>query len=93
MLGIAYGPNAADSNDARFNLNAFNALYEKQAAMPDGAQREAVMREAKNLMVAYMPYKTHAHRLRNDLLQPQVRGHWRHPFMRDCWRFVDLQTG
>jgi len=93
MLGIAYGPNAAESNDARFDLPAFNALYEKQAAMTDGPQREAVMREAKNLMVAYMPYKTHAHRIRNDLLQPQVEGYWRHPFMRDFWRFVGLRAG
>ena len=93
MLGIAYGPNAAESNDARFDLPAFNALYEKQAALPDGPQRDAVMRQAKDMMVAYMPYKTHAHRMRNDLLQPQVRGYWRHPFMRDLWRFVDLAPG
>ncbi len=93
MLGIAYGPNAAESNDARFDLPAFNALYEKQAALPDGPQRDAVMRQAKDMMVAYMPYKTHAHRMRNDLLQPQVRGYWRHPFMRDLWRFVDLAAG
>jgi ABC-type transport system substrate-binding protein len=93
MLGIAYGPNAADSNDARFDLPAFNALWERQAAMPDGPEREAVMRQAKNLMVAYMPYKTHAHRMRNDLLQPEVESYWRHPFMRDYWRFVGLRAG
>lgn len=92
MLGIAYGPNAAESNDARFDLPAFNRLYERQAALPDGTQREALMREAKNLMVAYMPYKTHAHRMRNDLLQAQVEGYWRHPFMRDYWRFVGLRS-
>ncbi len=91
MLGIAYGPNAAESNDARFDLPAFNALYERQAALPDGREREDLMHEAKNLMVAYMPYKVHAHRMRNDLLLPQVRGYWHHPFMRDFWRFADLQ--
>lgn len=89
MLGIAYGPNAAESNDARFDLPAFNQLYERQQALLDGPEREAVMREAQNLLVAYMPYKTHAHRLRNDLLQPGVQGYWRHPFMRDLYRYVD----
>ncbi len=91
MLGIAYGPNAAESNDARFNLPAFNTLYERQRALPDGPARDAVMQEAKNLMVAYMPYKTHAHRMRNDLLHPSVQGYWRHPFMRDIYRFVAPQ--
>jgi ABC-type transport system substrate-binding protein len=93
MLGIAYGPNAAESNDARFDLPAFNRLFERQQSLPDGPQREAVMREAKNLLVAYMPYKTHVHRMRTDLLQPQVQGYWHHPFMRDFWRFIDVPPG
>jgi ABC-type transport system substrate-binding protein len=90
MLGIAYGPNAAESNDARFDLPAFNALFQKQLSLPDGPEREAVMREAKNLLVAYMPYKTQVHRIRNDLVQPWVRHYWRHPFMRDTLRFADV---
>ncbi|MBL8331438.1 MAG: bicyclomycin resistance protein [Rubrivivax sp.] len=90
MLGIAYGPNAAESNDARFDLPLFNRLFERQQALPDGAQRQDVMRQAKDLLVAYMPYKTHCHRMRNDLLQPQVQAYVRHPFMRDIWRFVDV---
>jgi ABC-type transport system substrate-binding protein len=90
MLGIGYGPNAAESNDARFDLPAFNALYERQQSLPDGPERDATMREAKNLLVAYMPYKTHAHRMRNDLVQPQVQGYWHHPFMRDTWRYVGI---
>jgi ABC-type transport system substrate-binding protein len=90
FLGIAYGPNAAEANDPRFNLPAFDRLFEQQLAMADGAEREAVMRQAKDLLVAYMPYKVHAHRIRVDLLQPGTKNFWRHPFMRDTWRFVDV---
>jgi ABC-type transport system substrate-binding protein len=93
MLGIAYGPNAAESNDARFDLPAYNALFRRQQTLPDGPGREAVMRQMKDLLVAYMPYKTHAHRLRNDLLQPRVRGYARHPFKRDLYRYVDPAAG
>lgn len=92
FLGIGYGPNASESNDARFALPAYDRLYEKQARMPDGPEREAVMREAKNMLVAYMPYKVHMHRTVNDLVQPGTRHYWRHPFMRDIWRFVDVET-
>jgi ABC-type transport system substrate-binding protein len=90
FLGIAYGPNAAEANDPRFNLPAFDRLFEQQLAMADGADREAVMRRAKDLLVAYMPFKAHAHRIRVDLLQAGTKNFWRHPFMRDVWRFVDV---
>jgi len=90
-LGIAYGPNASESNDPRFSLPAFDRLYERQRALPDGPEREAVMREAKNLLVAYMPYKVHLHNVLPDLVQPWTHGYWRHPFMRDTWRFVDVE--
>jgi ABC-type transport system substrate-binding protein len=90
FLGIAYGPNAAESNDPRFALAPFDRLFEKQRALPDGPDREAVMREAKDMLVAYMPYKVHTHGVAVDLMQPWTRGYWRHPFMRDIWRFVDV---
>ena len=60
--------------------------------MPDGPEREAVMREAKQLAVAYMPYKVTGHRIATDLLHAPVQGYKRHPFMRDWWRYVDLAT-
>ena len=90
FLGIAYGPNAGESNDSRFALPEFDHLFERQNVLPDGPQRHALMTQAKNLLVAYMPYKVHAHNIFNDLQQPWVRGHWRHPFGRDRWRYVGV---
>jgi ABC-type transport system substrate-binding protein len=90
FLNIAYGPAAGDANDARFSLPAFDRLFERQRALPDGAEREAVIRKAKNLLVAYMPFKVHAHTVMLDLVQPWTQGFWRHPFMNDTWRFIDV---
>ena len=89
FLGIAYGPNASEANDPRFALPAFDHLFEKQRALPDGAEREAVIRQAKDLLVAYLPYKVHVHNVYLDVVQPWTEGFWRHPFMRDIYRFVD----
>ncbi|NRF69254.1 bicyclomycin resistance protein [Aquincola sp. S2] len=91
FLGIAYGPNANESNDARFALPAFDRLYERQRRLPDGPERIALMHEAKNLLVAYMPYKVHGHRLQADLLQPWLLNYWRHPFMRDIYHYLDVE--
>ncbi len=89
-LDLLYGPNKGQANHARFDLPAFNALFEQQAVMPDGPEREAVMRQAKLLAVAYMPYKVTGHRIATDLMQPQLVGYKRHPFLRDWWRYVDI---
>jgi ABC-type transport system substrate-binding protein len=90
-LDLLYGPNKGQANHARFDLPAYNALYEKQAAMPDGPEREAVMRQAKLLGVAYMPYKVTGHRIATDLMHAPLVGYQRHPFMREWWRYVDIE--
>lgn len=94
FLGIGYGPNANESNDSRFALPAFDRVFERQHVLPDGPEREALMRTGKNMLVAYMPYKVRLHTITNDVLQPWVRGWWRHPFMRDTWVYagVDEET-
>ncbi len=89
FLAVAYGPNASESNDPRFKLPRFDRLFEQQRRLPDGPERQAVMRQAKDLLVAYMPFKVHLHNVYIDLVQPWTQGYWRHPFMRDTWRFVD----
>ncbi|MES2958835.1 MAG: ABC transporter substrate-binding protein [Pseudomonadota bacterium] len=92
FLDLMYGPNKGQANHARFDLPAFNALYTRIDTIADGPEREALMQEAKALTVAYMPYKVTSHRIATDLLHTQVTGYKRHPFMRDWWRYVDLDS-
>lgn len=89
FLGMGYGPNSGQSNDARMQLPAYDALYRRQRALPDGPERQAAMRDANRMMLAYVPYLAHWHAIRVDLSQQGVHGFWRHPFARDWWRFVD----
>ncbi len=91
FLGMAYGPNAGQSNDARFKLPAFDRAYLRQRALPDGPERLAAMQQAQRLMLAYMPYLSHWHAIRVDLTQPGVHGHLRHPFARDVWRYMERE--
>lgn len=90
FLALAYGPNAGQSNDSRFSLPAYDRLYERQRALPDGPERLALMREAQRLLIAYAPLLPHSHALRVDLTQPGVIGYRRLPFTRDWWRFTAL---
>jgi ABC-type transport system substrate-binding protein len=90
FLNLGYGPNKGQSNHARFDLPAYNAVFERQRMLPDGPERAALVDEAKRLMVAYMPYKVHVHRIWNDLSQPWVTGYHRNVFVREFWKYVDV---
>jgi ABC-type transport system substrate-binding protein len=91
FLAIGYGPNKGQSNHARFDLPAFNALYERQRELPDGPERAAAMRDAARLMIAYMPYKVHVHRIWTDLHQPWVTGYHRNIFVREFFKYVGAE--
>jgi ABC-type transport system substrate-binding protein len=88
FLALAYGPNSGQSNDARFQLPAYDRAYEAQRTLPNGPERLAAMREAQRLMLAYMPYLAHSHAMRVDLSQAHVIGYRRHPFTRELWTYT-----
>ena len=90
FLALGYGPNKGQANHSRFDLPAFNALYLQQSKMPDGPERQAVMEQASKLMVAYVPYKISAHRIATDLMHPWVLGYRRNPFVREFYKYVDI---
>ena len=90
FMVLGYGPNKGQSNHARFDLPAYNDVFERQRVLPDGPERAALLDEAKRLMVAYMPYKVHVHRIWTDLSQPWVTGYHRNVFVREFWKYVDV---
>ena len=90
IFGMAYGPNREAINDARFDLAAFNALYEQQRVLPDGPERLNKLHEATRLLAAYMPYMMHVHHVQTDLAQPWVLGFRRHPFTTRQWCWLDI---
>lgn len=90
FMVLGYGPNKGQANHARFDLPAYNEVFERQRVLPDGPERAALLDEAKRLMVAYMPYKVHVHRIWTDLSQPWVTGYHRNVFVREFWKYVDV---
>ncbi|MBA4342360.1 MAG: bicyclomycin resistance protein [Methylibium sp.] len=92
FLALGDGRAKGQANKSRFDLPAYNALYQKQKLLPNGPERQAAMEEAGKLMVAYMPYKISVHRLFTDLAQPWVIGYDRNIFLRDFWQYVDVDN-
>jgi ABC-type transport system substrate-binding protein len=91
-LAMGYSGSFGQQNHSRFKNDSFDALYRQQAVMPDGPERDAVIREAVRIMVAYMPIKVRVHRIGTDMMQPWVIGYRRHPNAREFWQYVDIDT-
>ncbi len=90
FLALGSSKAKGNANKTRFDLPAFDALYDRQKAMPDGPERLAVMSDAQRLLVAYAPYKFHVHRVFTDIAHPWVRGYSRNLFVRDFWKYIDI---
>jgi len=92
FLALGYGPNKGQANHARFDLPVFNALFDRQKVLPDGPARAEAMAAANELMIAYMPYKVHVHRIWTDLAQPWVVGYHRNVFVREFWKYIGIDA-
>ena len=90
FLALGSGKAKGHANKPRFELAAFDAIYEKQKSLPDGPERQALMTEGQRLLVAYAPYKFHVHRVWTDMAHPWVKGYSRNIFVRDFWKYVDV---
>ena len=90
FLVLGDGPAKGQTNHARFDLPEYNRLFQRQRVLPDGPERLEVMKRMKEIMVAYMPYKAHVHRIWTDLAHPWVVGYHRNVFLREYWRYVDI---
>ena len=90
LLEYMYGPSAGQYNLARFKLPAFDEIYRRMLDLPDGPERQALFRKASELVVAYMPYRIHVHRIYNDFSRPWIAG-YRQPFFRDqSWHYIEV---
>ncbi len=92
FVSLGYGPSKGQSNKSRFDLPAYNRLFELQKRLPDGPERQAAMDELQRIFVAYMPQKLHVHPIWTDLAQPWVIGYHRNVFLRDFFQWVDIDV-
>jgi ABC-type transport system substrate-binding protein len=90
FLVLGDGPEKGQANHARFDHPEYNRLFQQMRVMPDGPERLKVMTRMKEILVAFMPYKAHVHRIWTDLAQPWVVGYHRNLFVAEFWRYVDI---
>jgi ABC-type transport system substrate-binding protein len=90
LMGLLYGPNAGLSNLARFDLPEFNQLYVQGKRLPDGPERNKLLRRMSEIVSVYAPWKLHVYRYENILVQPWLVGYKYSPFNPNPWRYWDI---
>ena len=92
FLQLYYGPNTDQSNESRFKLAEYDALYKKSLALPDSPERNAVYREMNRLLLAYAPSRLGVHRIYNHLQYPWVKGYKKHPILYTNFKYLDVDV-
>jgi oligopeptide transport system substrate-binding protein len=90
FMQLLYGPNIGQENHARFNLPAFNQLYEEAYRLPDSPERTRLFDRMTELILVYAPWRLMEHRIDDHLLQPWVLYYKPHPVRSAIWRYVDV---
>jgi ABC-type transport system substrate-binding protein len=88
---LLWGENRGRANYARFNLPAYNLLYEKARLLPDSPERNALYFRMNQLIHAYNPWVPLTHPVSADLTQPWLKNYKRHPVEFTQWRYLDVQ--
>jgi len=92
-LTALYGPNR-EGNLAKFDLPAYNKLYEQARTMPDSPERTRIYQQMTKLVVSYVPWRVNTHRIRTSMWYPQLVGFTRSPLLSfNFWKYVDIDLG
>jgi ABC-type transport system substrate-binding protein len=90
FLGMLYGPHAGASNLSRFRLPEFDALYKQGERLPDGPEKNRLMRQMSELVAAWAPWKLNAYRYENVAVYPWLIGYKYNGFHPHPWQYFDL---
>ena len=90
FMQLLYGPNAGQENYARFNLPAFNKLYDQARAMPDSPARTALFTKMTEVVLAYAPWRMTVSLLEDHLAHRWVTSYVPHPIRSQTWMYTPV---
>jgi ABC-type transport system substrate-binding protein len=89
---LLYGGNIGQTNYARFELPAYDALYRKSRTLPDGPERNKLYRQMSELVAAYNPWALHVFTVESTLVQPWVSGYKKHAYWEHPWLYIGVDS-
>jgi ABC-type transport system substrate-binding protein len=93
FMQLLYGPNAGQSNLARFRNAEYDALYRESKRVAHGPQRQKIYARMAQIAAAYTPWDFGVNRYENTLVRPWVVGYRKHIYVEHPWKYLDIDIG
>jgi oligopeptide transport system substrate-binding protein len=92
FMQLLYGPNAGQSNIARFHNADYDKLYLASKRLPAGPERDELYRKMNKIFEAYTPWDVGIYRYENTLVRPWVLGYQKNPSLEHPWKYLDIDV-
>jgi ABC-type transport system substrate-binding protein len=90
FMQLLYGPNTGQSNNGCYQSPAFDKLYEAARKLPDSPERNRLYDQMAHQMEVDAVWRLGVHRIRNQIIRPEVKGYKKHPVLMLEAKYLDV---
>jgi ABC-type transport system substrate-binding protein len=90
FMQLLYGPNTGQSNNGCYQSAAFDKLYEAAKKLPDSPERNKLYDQMSHQIEVDAPWRLGVHRIRNQIIRPEVKGFKKHPVLGYEFKYLDV---
>jgi ABC-type transport system substrate-binding protein len=90
FMQLLYGPNTGQSNNGCYQSAVFDKLYEAAKKLPDSPERNKLYDQMSHQMEVDAAWRLGVHRIRNQIIRPEVKGFKKHPVLLYEVKYLDV---
>jgi ABC-type transport system substrate-binding protein len=90
FMQLLYGPNTGQSNNGCYQSAVFDKLYEAARKLPDSPGRNKLYDQMSHQMEVDAAWRLGVHRIRNQIIRPEVKGYKKHPVFNYEFKQLDV---
>jgi ABC-type transport system substrate-binding protein len=90
FMQLLYGPNTGQSNNGCYQSAAFDKLFDAARKLPDSPERNRLYDQMSNQMEIDAAWRLGTHRIRNQIIRPEVKGFKKHPVLLYEVKYLDV---
>ena len=90
FMQLLYGPNTGQNNNGCYQSAAFDKLYVAAKKLPDSPERNRLYDLMSQQMEVDAAWRLGVHRIRNQIIRPEVKGFKKHPVLLYELKYVDV---
>ena len=90
FMQLLYGPNTGQSNNGCYQSAAFDKLFDAAKKLPNSPERDRLYDQMSRQMEVDAAWRLGVHRIRNQIIRPEVKGFKKHPVLLYEVKYLDV---